>query len=105
MSFISDTPEKSEMEQISLESGDLVLVATDGLWDNVPEPVLANALKDVSGPEKLQTTCNAIALIARRLSHDAEYPSPFVLKAGEHGLDVGRGGKPDDITLVLIYIS
>ncbi|KAH7731628.1 5-azacytidine resistance protein azr1 [Aphelenchoides avenae] len=105
MNFISDTPEKSEMEQIALESGDLVLVATDGLWDNVPEQVLVSALKDVNGPEKLQTTCNAIALIARRLSHDAEHPSPFVLKAGEHGLDYGRGGKPDDITLVLIYIS
>jgi protein phosphatase PTC7 len=104
--FITDTPEKSDLEQIALEAGDVILLATDGLWDNVPDDVLANALGSIDEPstQALQATCNSIALIARRLSHDADHASPFAVKAGQHGIRAS-GGKPDDITLVLIYIS
>lgn len=98
-----DKPEESDLHQLQLESGDIILLATDGLWDNVPENIILEALSDTD-PSTLQATCNSIALIARRLSHDEEYASPFAVKAGHHGIST-VGGKPDDITLVLLYIS
>ena len=101
--FIIDGPESSDMQQIALESGDVVLLATDGLWDNVPEKTIAEVLKKVDA-SNIQMACNAIALIARRLSHDDQHASPFAMKAGEHGIATS-GGKPDDITLVLLYIN
>jgi serine/threonine protein phosphatase PrpC len=78
--------------------------ATDGLWDNVPESVLVETLS-VIDQSNIQAVCNSIALIARQLSHDQTHASPFALKAGEHGIQGLSGGKPDDITLVLLYIS
>uniref|UniRef100_A0A914BYC9 Protein phosphatase n=1 Tax=Acrobeloides nanus TaxID=290746 RepID=A0A914BYC9_9BILA len=102
--FIRDTPEKSDMQRIELESGDVILLATDGLWDNVPESVLVETLS-VIDQSNIQAVCNSIALIARQLSHDQTHASPFALKAGEHGIQGLSGGKPDDITLVLLYIS
>lgn len=101
--FIRDTPEKSDLQRLEMESGDVVLLATDGLWDNVPDSVIVEALNGVEA-SNLQAKCNTIALIARRLSHDLQHASPFAVKAGEHGIRTS-GGKPDDITLVLLFIS
>lgn len=101
--FIIDTPEKSDMQVLEVESGDIVLLATDGLWDNVPESVIIEALKGAK-QSNLRAKCNTIALIARRLSNDLQHASPFAVKASEHGIRAS-GGKPDDITLVLLYIA
>jgi protein phosphatase PTC7 len=101
--FITDGPESSDMQKVELESGDVVLLATDGLWDNVPEKVITDVLKHVDSTN-IQQICNTVALIARRLSHDDQHKSPFALKAGEYGIATS-GGKPDDITLVLLYIN
>lgn len=98
-----DKPEHSELNKLDLESGDVIVLATDGLWDNVSESIVLEALTGVK-TENLQTTCNSIALIARRLSHDEQYASPFAVKANYHGIKT-VGGKPDDITLVLLYVS
>lgn len=101
--FIRDTPEKSDMNTLELEKGDVVLLATDGLWDNVPDQLIIDSLEGVTD-KNLQQKCNSIALIARRLSCDINHHSPFAKKAGEHGIRT-KGGKQDDITLVLLYIS
>jgi len=101
--IIMDTPEKADVHEIELQSGDIVLLATDGLWDNVPETTIVEALRGVDATT-LQAACNSLALIARRLSHDEEIASPFAVKAEKHGISA-PGGKPDDITLVLLYVS
>jgi protein phosphatase PTC7 len=38
--FIKDTPENADLQKLELQSGDVVLLATDGLWDNVPDAQL-----------------------------------------------------------------
>jgi len=103
--YISDSPEKAELDRIEVESGDLVVLATDGLWDNVSDQIIEDHLSILStGNEDVQLACNALALTARRLAFDSCHVSPFALKASQHGLDC-PGGKPDDITLVLILIK
>ncbi|TKR76041.1 hypothetical protein L596_017242 [Steinernema carpocapsae] len=101
--IIGDAPEKADLAELSVESGDLVVLATDGLWDNVPEQLIVEQLNDVK-PENVQAKCNGLALTARRLAFDDHHNSPFAVKAKQNGIHA-PGGKPDDITLVLILIA
>jgi hypothetical protein len=52
----------------------------------------------------LQARCNSLALIARHLSNLEFYDSPFSKRAKEHGIKA-PGGKPDDVTIILFYVS
>lgn len=49
-------------------------------------------------------TANSIALMARSLSFDNNFLSPFALAAKRNNIDT-IGGKPDDITVVLATVS
>jgi protein phosphatase PTC7 len=53
---------------------------------------------------KLQRCANSIALMARRLSRDPQFLSPFCVNALAAGIEA-EGGKPDDITLLLATVS
>lgn len=101
--FIGDSPEKAELNSLNIESGDVIVLATDGLWDNVPEHIIVEQLSNVNVSD-IQSACNALALTARRLAFDTRHLSPFAVKASQHGYDA-FGGKPDDITLVLLMIA
>lgn len=35
--FIKDTPENCDFQKLELQTGDVILLATDGLWDNMPD--------------------------------------------------------------------
>ncbi|VDK47355.1 unnamed protein product [Anisakis simplex] len=101
--FFGDPPEKAELNSIDLQSGDVVVLATDGLWDNVSESVIIEQLANVQQSD-IQAACNTLALTARRLAFDSRHLSPFAVKASLHGINA-PGGKPDDITLVLLLIA
>lgn len=45
-SFLGDSPEKAESASLDLVSGDIIVLATDGLWDNVTE---GEIVKQLSG--------------------------------------------------------
>ncbi|CAJ0942861.1 unnamed protein product, partial [Mesorhabditis belari] len=98
-----DTPDKAEEATIELQKGDIIVLATDGLWDNVPEQTVIEQLRLLSGPAEISKVCNSLALTARRLAFDSRTQSPFSKKALAQGYNY-PGGKPDDITLVLLLI-
>jgi protein phosphatase PTC7 len=121
--FLSDSPEQAETSAFELLEGDCILMATDGLFDNVPTKLIELELEAVGvcdqclhmhlvcaqvhsivDGDRLQAVCNSITLAARRLSLDEHHDSPFAQKAREHGIHEARGGKPDDITVMLIVI-
>lgn len=105
---LSDRPESAETSEFSVECGDVILVATDGVFDNVPEPVLVGEMRraqDFAGnTERLQAVANSIAWMARNLSFDGCYLSPFAKSARQNGIDA-IGGKPDDITVLLAIVA
>uniref|UniRef100_A0A0N4ZV92 Protein phosphatase n=1 Tax=Parastrongyloides trichosuri TaxID=131310 RepID=A0A0N4ZV92_PARTI len=103
--FIGDTPEHAQMKAIKVESGDYILLASDGLWDNVPQEMINKLLASIDRDEDdaLQNICNSLTLCARQLSLSKDYMSPFSLKAVEEGYKT-KGGKPDDITCILIKV-
>ncbi|KJH47773.1 protein phosphatase 2C [Dictyocaulus viviparus] len=103
--FIGDSPDLADKSEICVQKGDIILLATDGLWDNLTEQHVLDQLRPlIEEQATVQEVCNALALTARRLSFDVTHNSPFAVKAREHGLSAA-GGKPDDITLVLLLIA
>lgn len=119
---LSDSPESADSLSFPVENGDVILAATDGVFDNVPTDLLLDILETVSirfvssilfcfeikndritnrltdsfrnfqcegesNPVKLQMTANAIALMARSLSFDSEFMSPFSVNARRNNID------------------
>ncbi|XP_070572999.1 protein phosphatase PTC7 homolog [Ptychodera flava] len=103
---LSDTPESAVSSEFGLKEGDLILMATDGLFDNMPDSLILQELSKLKDrtAESIQRTADAIAERARKLAYDANYMSPFALHARENGLDF-TGGKPDDITVLLSTVE
>ncbi|KAL7729323.1 hypothetical protein ACLKA6_008900 [Drosophila palustris] len=104
----SDEPKQATSTQMPLQQGDLVLLATDGLFDNVPESMLVRHLGTLHGEtqrEKLQLVANQLVTLANDLSFDPNFQSPFALKARANNINYGNGGKPDDITLILASVA
>ncbi|XP_037294312.1 protein phosphatase PTC7 homolog [Manduca sexta] len=101
-------PESAETSEFAVECGDVILVATDGVFDNVPEPVLVAEMRRAQGlagdSQRLQAVANSIAWMARNLSFDGCYMSPFAKSARQNGIDA-IGGKPDDITVLLAIVA
>ncbi|XP_017041698.1 protein phosphatase PTC7 homolog fig [Drosophila ficusphila] len=105
--FYFDKPEMAESTRYSLQPGDLVLLATDGLFDNLPESMLLKILNGLKerGEQDLQKGANQVVEKARELSLNANFQSPFAIKAREHNVLYSGGGKPDDITLILASVE
>lgn len=104
---LSDRPESADSYEFSVEDGDVIMMATDGIFDNVPDNLLIAEMykvqhcKDIT---RLQQTANSIALMARRLSRDPKFLSPFSKNALAAGIEA-EGGKPDDITVLLATVN
>uniref|UniRef100_A0A6P4FGK5 Protein phosphatase n=1 Tax=Drosophila rhopaloa TaxID=1041015 RepID=A0A6P4FGK5_DRORH len=103
----SDKPEMAVSSRYSLQPGDLVLLATDGLFDNMPESMLLTILNGLKerGEQDLQAGASQVVNKARELSLNASFQSPFAIKAREHNVPYSGGGKPDDITLILASVE
>ncbi|XP_076064354.1 protein phosphatase PTC7 homolog [Oratosquilla oratoria] len=104
---LSDRPESAETRDFPLEVGDLLMVATDGVFDNLPDSIIVKELGKVQGTTDLnvlEQTANSIAQQARTLAFDEDYMSPFALSARQNGINA-IGGKPDDITVVLATVT
>lgn len=81
---LSDSPQSADQSSFPVEDGDVVLMATDGVFDNVPVNMLLEVLKGLEGERdqgRLQMTANTIALMARSLSFDSDFMSPFAINA------------------------
>ncbi|XRB03522.1 protein phosphatase [Pycnococcus provasolii] len=98
----SDTPDQADQYMINMRAGDVLVVGTDGLFDNVYNEEIVSLVKEASqvgsvSPDKL---AEAIASFA---SFKADQPSsrtPFADAARAAGLRF-EGGKMDDITVVV----
>ncbi|XP_041447633.1 protein phosphatase PTC7 homolog fig [Drosophila obscura] len=106
--WFCDDPAKAVATRLLLQPNDLVLLATDGLFDNMPESMLLDMLAKVQGVHEekaLQEAVNRVVERASALSTNPIYMSPFSIKAMENNVEYPRGGKPDDITVVLASVA
>ena len=86
--MLADRPDSADQYEFCVEDGDVIMVATDGIFDNVPDRLLVAEMDKVRRPNcsnlsllqvqhckdelVLQQCANSIALMARRLSRDSK---------------------------------
>lgn len=107
-----------------LENDDVIVVGTDGLWDNVSEKeilaVIENRIKSSSASSsssslgsnqaflnKKEVDACAKELTQKAFEHanDRSRTTPYSLAATEHFDMVYNGGKKDDITVLVCKIK
>ncbi|ESO04675.1 hypothetical protein HELRODRAFT_99567 [Helobdella robusta] len=105
--FISDSPDSAQSTTFSVEEGDLILIATDGLFDNLNDQVILKHLSNLkagSSLADLQKVANEIANEAHKCGFNPSHRSPFSINAANNGFNV-IGGKPDDVTVLLAQVA
>ncbi|KAK4434503.1 putative protein phosphatase 2C 55 [Sesamum alatum] len=100
-----DLPSCGQVFTIPVAPGDVVIAGTDGLFDNLYNnditAVVVHAIRAGLGP---QATAQKIAALARQRAQDKNRQTPFSTAAQEAGFRY-YGGKLDDITVVVSYIT
>lgn len=104
--LFNDSPELAEVSSFELCEGDFIVIATDGLWDNLKETSLLYEISKIKSYllEDLEKTAQTLAKKAIELAFDPDYISPFAISARKNGINI-RGGKPDDVTILLARVS
>lgn len=95
---VSDTTHTVAHQSWQLQEGDLLVLGTDGLWDNLFEQDITRILGQERTPEQM---ARSLVMNARAASERSEYDSPFSVEARKHGIDKFTGGKEDDITVLV----
>ncbi|XP_021720978.1 probable protein phosphatase 2C 1 isoform X3 [Chenopodium quinoa] len=96
------------VSSVKLEEGDIVVMGSDGLFDNVYDREIAST---VASNSDVAEAAKALARLARDHSKDISFDSPYSSEARTKGIDVPdwkkllgmrlTGGKLDDITVVV----
>jgi serine/threonine protein phosphatase PrpC len=78
-----------------------IVLASDGLWDNLHEEEIGQLA--VSGGDMVGRVRTMVKR-AKEMAYLLEYESPFYLKAVKKGHSVPKGGKIDDITIIIAEV-
>jgi len=98
-----ETPQDASLVRVPVRPGDILVLATDGLFDNVDEEALLDLIEGSGTGASPQQLADAIAARAKELSLDESVDSPFAILAKDNDILWG-GGRPDDITVLVSHI-
>ncbi|KAI8994768.1 phosphatase 2C-like domain-containing protein [Pilobolus umbonatus] len=117
--LVIDLPKDADTKSFFLKDGDLILLATDGYFDNMYaeetleiindglKPILEQSSEEGSHDETVTATIRSLAKTltdkARRQSLNPKRLSPWAKAAQAHGSNY-RGGKVDDITCIVTLV-
>ncbi|KAB2628628.1 protein phosphatase 2C 55 [Pyrus ussuriensis x Pyrus communis] len=104
----SDRPDSAWEEWIQTVPGDIIVLGTDGLLDNMfPSEIEQVLVQGGGGDRDLDLGCgelaSSIANLALYNSFDKHSPSPFSENARKAGFE-HKGGKIDDITVIVAQV-
>ena len=101
-----DLPDKdSDCRVHIVNDGDIVVLASDGIFDNLFEEDILNCLRrDRTKSSFTSDSADCLANTAQRKSEDRIYESPFAKHAQAHGKSE-PGGKVDDITVIVSLVK
>eukprot|EP00475_Leptophrys_vorax_P015432 TRINITY_DN21778_c0_g1_i1.p1 TRINITY_DN21778_c0_g1~~TRINITY_DN21778_c0_g1_i1.p1 ORF type:complete len:410 (-),score=2.38 TRINITY_DN21778_c0_g1_i1:239-1468(-) len=82
----SDSADDAEVLSFPVQAGDTVVMASDGLFDNVFDKDIASIVKVFGGdsPASISRTATALAALAAKHGSDPEYMAPYTLEALAH---------------------
>jgi len=95
-----DAPAKANCIQCTMKKGDLIVMGTDGLFDNLYSDEISEIIK-ASDPDKIAINL-AVSAMAAACSQQRD--TPFSEKVAEETDQIWRGGKMDDVTVVAYKI-
>jgi len=87
----------AKLYSIDLEEGDIVVIGSDGLFDNMTAHAITSLIKKDKPSADIATT---IAQKAFEISTNTRVSTPFEKEAQKHK-QTWRGGKQDDITVIV----
>ncbi|XP_050159871.1 probable protein phosphatase 2C 55 [Malus sylvestris] len=100
-----DLPSSGQVFTVPVAPRDVIIAGTDGLFDNLYNneitAVVVHAMRAGFGP---QVTAQKIAALARQRAQDRNRQTPFSTAAQDAGV-LHYGGKLDDITVVVSYVT
>lgn len=99
-----DSPEDGDQYELRVAAGDLIVLGTDGVWDNLFDSRLCELLGELPLDATAPTLAQAIAAEARAASLRRDWQSPFALAASRHFGQPHEGGKLDDVTVVCVKV-
>ncbi|CAD5194816.1 unnamed protein product [Musa acuminata subsp. malaccensis] len=95
-----------EMYEIDLDEGDVIVTATDGLFDNIYEQEIAAIVsKSLQASLKPREIAEFLAMRAQEVGRSASARSPFADAALSAGYPGFTGGKLDDVTVVVSVVQ
>ncbi|OBZ89198.1 Protein phosphatase PTC7 [Choanephora cucurbitarum] len=114
--LVTDLPKDADTKSFFLKEGDLILLATDGYFDNMYAEetleLINEGMKPISESSNaddelitatIRTLAKTLTDRARRLSLNPKRLSPWAKAAQAHGSNY-RGGKVDDITCIVTLV-
>ena len=109
----------ASLVRVPVRPGDILVLATDGLFDNMTEEQVVQVVQDDAdsdlsslGADKSAADAAAgrLGALARRLAHrarelslDTDVDSPFAVLAKDNDICWG-GGRPDDTTVIVARV-
>lgn len=100
-----DSPADAQTFSVKIEEGDIVILGSDGMFDNVFDEDIVDIVRNVTAGSKPtsvdpQRISDALLRKAREVAEDGRFSSsPFQTRAIQEGLYY-QGGKMDDVTVL-----
>jgi protein phosphatase PTC7 len=97
-----DKPEDADIRQFTLETGDYIILGTDGLFDNLYDKDIIQVIENLPESVSMETVATEIAIKAYEISKLPEVKIPFNDMALKfNGMSIWDNGKQDDITVIV----
>ncbi|KAJ1419898.1 PPM-type phosphatase domain superfamily [Sesbania bispinosa] len=101
-----DPSEIIEGYKIDLEDGDVIIFATNGLFDNLYEQEIASTIsKSLQASLRPQEIAEILAMRAQEVGRSTSTRSPFADAAQAVGYVGYTGGKLDDVTVIVSLVQ
>ncbi|SCU82297.1 LANO_0B05754g1_1 [Lachancea nothofagi CBS 11611] len=104
-SYIQNKPSDADEYQFQLQKNDIILLATDGVTDNIATGDMELFLSNNANEVDLQKVSQKFVDQVVKLSKDTNFPSVFAQEMSRLSGKRYTGGKEDDITVVVVKVE
>jgi len=97
------TPSDGDLATIKTQEGDLVIIGSDGLFDNLFDSEIVDIVNEelLNGPQEI---ADQLTMRAYEASAQKTEATPFAVNARKNGFNY-EGGKMDDITVLVCEVK
>lgn len=104
--YVANRPEQAQGISLPIEPRDVIVMGTDGLWDNLFLEECVEEVMECQNQGFLpREIAKSLANLAQLRSLDKNASSPFQESAESNGFRYPDGGKPDDITVIVSIVK